>query len=175
MNFFKHLHTINKHRFLVMRYCFKCHLFKQGLLHDLSKYSFTEFFNSVKYYQGTYSPTINERKDKGYSDVWLHHKGRNKHHAEYWSDVSVEDHLYHPIPMPKKYLVESFCDRLAACKVYRKKTYEPQMALDYLLNEKYRLPIHEDSFNDLKMLLEYYVLHGEKEVFKYIRNVYLKK
>lgn len=28
---------------MVLRYCFKCGLYKQGLLHDLSKYGITEF------------------------------------------------------------------------------------------------------------------------------------
>ncbi len=47
-NFFGHLKTINRHKMLVMKYCFRCGMIRQGLLHDLSKYSPTEFFAGVK-------------------------------------------------------------------------------------------------------------------------------
>ena len=50
-NFFGHLHTINTHKLEVMKNCFRVGLYKQGLLHDLSKYSFSEFIPGVKYYQ----------------------------------------------------------------------------------------------------------------------------
>ena len=38
-NFKGHLSTINHHKMEVMRLCFKVGLYKQGLMHDLSKYS----------------------------------------------------------------------------------------------------------------------------------------
>ena len=63
----------------------------QGIIHDNSKYSFTEFFISAKFYTGTYSPIMDERKIYGYSKVWLHHKGRNKHHYEYWLDPANKE------------------------------------------------------------------------------------
>ena len=69
--FWGHFLTINKHRLEVMRLCFKCGLIKQGLMHDLSKYSFIEFFSGVKYYQGYRSPIDAEKEDKGYSLGWL--------------------------------------------------------------------------------------------------------
>ena len=43
MNWWGHFHTITAHKFLVMKYCFKVGLYRQGLLHDLSKYGPTEF------------------------------------------------------------------------------------------------------------------------------------
>jgi len=66
-------------------------MYKQGLLHDLSKYSPVEFLVGCKYYQGTRSPNNAEREDIGVSTSWLHHKGRNKHHFEHWVDYSVND------------------------------------------------------------------------------------
>ena len=60
--FFGHLHTINTHRFLVMKTCFKCGMYAQGLLHDLSKYSFSEFWPSVTYFQGDRSPISKEKQ-----------------------------------------------------------------------------------------------------------------
>ena len=87
----KHLCTILHHKNLVRAGCFKIGLYKQGLLHDMSKYTPTEFLVGCKYYQGTMSPNNAEREDKGYSSAWLHHKGRNKHHMEYWMDYGVGD------------------------------------------------------------------------------------
>ena len=90
---------------MVMHNCFKCGLYWQGLVHDLSKYSWTEFSVGAKYYQGTRSPNDAERESKGYSSAWLHHKGRNKHHLEYWVDYSVDRNCVELVGMrmPEKY------------------------------------------------------------------------
>ena len=133
MHIIKHFITITKHRHMVMRYCFKIGLIKQGLLHDLSKYSFIEFFNGAKYYEGTRSPHHQERDDKGYSEAWMHHKGRNRHHGEYWTDYNTITKSYQPVPMPKKYVAEMFCDRIAASKNYNKGHFTSNMPLDYFL------------------------------------------
>ena len=53
--FWGHLKTITHHRHLVMRGCFRMGLIWQGLTHDLSKYSPTEFLAGVRYYQGAVS------------------------------------------------------------------------------------------------------------------------
>ena len=79
MKAFAHFCTITKHKKLVLKECFRVGLYKQGLLHDMSKYSWTEFRVGCRYYQGTRSPNNAEREEKGYSSAWLHHKGRNKH------------------------------------------------------------------------------------------------
>ena len=102
INFFKHLNTVNKLRFLVCKNCFALGLYFQGLTHDLSKYSPTEFLPSVKYYSGTHSPINEERQEKGYSTCWLHHKGINKHHWQYW--VDFESGQIEFIDPPKKYV-----------------------------------------------------------------------
>ena len=104
--FWGHLKTITHHRHLVMRGCFRMGLIWQGLTHDLSKYSPTEFFAGVRYYQGNRSPNTAEREANGYSLAWMHHKGRNRHHFEYWTDLSPETRTYEPVDMPVKYLCE---------------------------------------------------------------------
>ena len=106
-----HLRTIQHHRKLVRRHCFQVGLYKQGLLHDLSKYSPVEFRVGARYFQGNQSPNNIERKEQGYSSAWLHHKGRNRHHYEYWTDMSKETWRYEGVPMPRKYLVEMVMDR----------------------------------------------------------------
>ena len=101
--FWGHLKTITHHRHLVMRGCFRMGLIWQGLTHDLSKYSPTEFFAGVRYYQGNRSPNTAEREANGYSLAWMHHKGRNRHHFEYWTDYGVSGEGIIGVEMPKKY------------------------------------------------------------------------
>ena len=130
-NFFGHLRTITKHRHMVIKHCKKAGILWQGLRHDLSKYSPTEFIPGVKYYTGTKSPNEGERIDKGYSVAWLHHKGRNKHHFEYWMDYSNVTHRNDPVEMPYNYVVEMFCDRVAASKIYNGSLYKETDPIDY--------------------------------------------
>lgn len=170
MKFLSHLRTINKHRRKVRKFCFKCGLYKQGLLHDLSKYSFCEFYNGVKYFSGKYSPHFNERQEKGYSQAWLHHKGRNKHHSEYWQDQDKITKEYVPIKMPDRYVGELICDRIAASMIYNKKNYTTNMPLDYFLNERNRVIMHEDTKELVYKLLLMYQEKGQKETFKYIKK-----
>lgn len=125
INIWKHFCTITKHRHLVRKHCFRLGLYWQGLTHDLSKYSPEEFWTGVRYYQGTRSPNAALRgEDIGFSKAWLHHKGRNKHHYEYWIDISSnkEDGLVGN-KMPLRYVAEMICDRIAACEVYRGRNY----------------------------------------------------
>ena len=113
MHIREHLKTVNRHRRLVRRYCFKLGLYWQGLTHDLSKYSPTEFWRSAKYYQGFRSPNDQERSETGVSLSWLHHKGRNRHHFEYWIDYRIARDgtvSMGGCKMPKKYVAEMFCD-----------------------------------------------------------------
>ena len=91
MNIIKHFITITKHKWLVLILCIKAGIPWRGIVHDLSKYSPTEFIESVKYYQGDHSPITECKKENGYSKAWLHHKGRNKHHYEYWYDREAPD------------------------------------------------------------------------------------
>ena len=105
----EHLRTVGRHRRLVRHYCLRLGLVWQGLTHDLSKYSPTEFWRSARYYQGYRSPNDQERKENGVSLSWLHHKGRNRHHFEYWIDYCLrEDGSVYigGCKMPKKYVAE---------------------------------------------------------------------
>lgn len=131
--FIGHFRTITRHRHKVIAHCAKAGILWQGLLHDLSKYSVTEFAQGVRYYNGKHSPTEDERREKGYSIAWMHHKGRNRHHWEYWTDYSIADKRYVPMPMPKKYLAEMLCDRVAASKIYKGSAYTDSAPLAYLL------------------------------------------
>ena len=171
-NFFGHLKTVNTHRRLVRQACFKMGLYKQGLLHDMSKYSPAEFIPGVKYFDGTHSPTQDERKDKGYSSAWLHHQGRNKHHLEYWQDYSgIPNGGRGPVPMPLKYVCEMVADRYAACRVYHKDSYTQSDALGYFTRSKDRLVMHEDTKALLGSILTVMAEQGEDAAFAYAKKL----
>ena len=171
MKWLDHLRTINRHKREVMRLCFKAGLYKQGLLHDMSKYSPVEFLVGAKYYQGNRSPNDAERKDKGYSSAWLHHKGRNKHHLEYWIDYSAgEGHEMTGMKMPVKYVVEMFCDRVAACKVYLGDGYNDASAYDNYMKSQSHYIIHPSTAALLERLLRMLRDKGEDETLSFIRT-----
>lgn len=128
----KHLRVILRHKWEVMKGCFHVGLFWQGIIHDYSKFFPTEFLIGVRYFQGNRSPNAAEREEFGYSKAWMHHKGRNKHHYEYWMDVDKNKSGYAAVDMPTKYFVEMIMDRIAACKTYRGKNYTDDAALEYL-------------------------------------------
>lgn len=158
-----HLETVNTHRLEVMKNCMKCGLYAQGLSHDLSKYSPSEFNVSVRYFQGTRSPYMYEKEHFGYSEGWLHHKGRNKHHWEYWYDMI--DGKWVPLEMPLPCLVEMVCDRVAACKVYQKEKYTDASALEYYLSRNDRFYMHPNTARDLEAILTDIKERGEDAVF----------
>ena len=174
MHVWGHLKTITKHRFLVMIHCFKVGLIWRGLTHDLSKYSPTEFLAGVRYYQGDRSPNTAEREINGYSVAWMHHKGRNRHHFEYWTDLKPGTRQYAPVPMPRQYLVEMCMDRIAACKTYHGKHYTPRDPLDYLERAKESPLMHPDTMRKTRFLLQMLADRGEKETFSFIRRHVLR-
>ena len=170
----RHFCTITYHRWLVCQGCFQVGLYWQGLIHDLSKYSPTEFRVGAKYYQGTRSPNAAEREIKGYSEAWMHHKGRNRHHYEYWSDMSPVTKVYESIPMPRKYLVEMVMDRRAACKVYEGGKYTDGSALAYFEKSRERTLMNEKTRQELGFLLTMLKEKGESATFQYMRQSVLK-
>ena len=154
-----HFRTITKHRHAVIRNCRRAGILWQGLRHDVSKYSPTEFIPGVKYYVGTRSPNELERADKGYSAAWLHHKGRNKHHFEYWSDYNL------------RYVIEMVCDRMAASKIYLGEQYTDASALEYFVHGKSHRVIHPETSDLCERLLTMLANEGEEKTFAYMRRL----
>ena len=133
MHILGHFKTITKHKILVAKGCFKVGLYCQGIMHDMSKYSPTEFIPGAKYYQGNQSPNNIERRKYGISRAWLHHKGRNRHHFEYWIDYSLNPDAKGLVGMkiPKKYMAEMLVDRISAGKIYKKNDFTKESPLEY--------------------------------------------
>ena len=174
MKAWKHFKTITKHRLIVMAGCFRVGLYWQGLTHDLSKYSPTEFLSGAKYYQGTRSPNTAEREDKGYSQAWMHHKGRNRHHYEYWTDMNRATRNYESVPMPRKYLAEMVMDRRAACITYQGDGYTDASALNYFMGSRERELMHPQTRKELEYILTMLRNKGEKETFSYLKRHVLR-
>lgn len=167
--FFGHLKTITKHKLKVMHLCFKVGIYKRGLMHDLSKLSPVEFLAGVKYYRGYRSPIDREKEVLGYSKGWLHHKGHNRHHWEYWLDFTREKELK-GMPMPKEFIAEMFCDRVAASMIYQKENYKDDSALNYYLGGKDYIIMHQKTQETIERWLTYLADHGLDETTKMIKN-----
>lgn len=170
MKAWQHFKTVTHHRMLVMAGCFRVGLYWQGLTHDLSKYSPTEFLTGAKYYQGNRSPNSAERDAAGYSTAWMHHKGRNRHHYEYWTDLNKETGRYESVPMPRKFLVEMVMDRRAACMTYQGKAYTDASAWIYFEKSRERRLMHPELERQLGFLLSMLRDEGEKKTFRYIKE-----
>lgn len=169
----RHFKTITYHKLLVAEGCFKVGLYRQGILHDLSKYSPAEFMVGVRYFQGTRSPNNAEREQKGYSAAWMHHKGRNRHHYEYWTDYSSapgEKGYIVPVPMPDRYVAEMVMDRIAASKVYKGKDYTDSSPLEYYLRGRAGEIIHPETAKKLERTLRLLAREGEDRTFAHIRR-----
>ena len=166
--FFQHLHTVDTHRYEVMKNCFKCGLYSQGLSHDLSKYSPPEFLVSVKYFQGDRSPYMYEKEKYGFSYGWLHHKGRNRHHWEYWYDMIKGEWV--PLEMPLPFFIEMVCDRVAACRIYQKENYTQRSALEYYYSRNDRFYMHEKTAAKLEAVLKDIAENGEDAAFARLKQ-----
>ena len=167
-----HFKTITRHRMLVLGHCIKAGIPLQGLTHDLSKYSPTEFIPGAHYYLGFKSPNVRERELKGASLAWLHHKGRNKHHFEYWVDYQMKTRRPGPVRMPDRYLIEMFCDRVAASKVYQGDAYSQEKPLAYFQHGNAKNLMHPDTARVLEEWLVMLAKEGEAATFAHIRGLH---
>ena len=161
-----HLKTINAHKRMVRKWCFKMGIPIQGLLHDMSKYSLKEL-SIYKYYTGVKSPHDAARKELGYSPSWYHHKCRNKHHWEYWVD-SIYDKT--AVKMPYKYVIEMFCDNVGAGHVYNKEKWEPYMMLEYNKTQDPKRIMNKDSLNLYNFLCDKINELGEVQFVKWYKK-----
>lgn len=175
-----HFKTITHHRHIVCRECFAVGLYWQGLTHDLSKYSPTEFLVGARYYQGTRSPNNAEREAIGLSTSWLHHKGRNRHHYEYWMDYCVRQtggingSGIIACRMPLRYVIEMFMDRIAASKTYNGASYKDTDPLEYYQRGNTGRFLHPDTAKLLESLLVLLAKEGEAAAFARVREILAK-
>ena len=174
MKIWKHFCLVNKHRWYVFKLSIKAGIPWRGFVHDLSKYSPTEFFESVKYYNGKRSPLHVCREDKGYSLAWLHHKGRNKHHFEYWEDMDKNKRT--PVFLPYKYIVEAVCDKIAAGMAYEGEKWNHKEPFEYWTNIEKPGPVlkHPASIEFMDTVLKKIYDNGLDDGLnpKYLKSIY---
>ena len=168
-----HFCTITHHKWVVFKLCVKAGIPWRGFMHDWSKYSPTEFWESVKYYTGERSPIYYCKKENGYSNAWLHHKGRNKHHYEYWYDYTAPEQT--PV-IPYKYTVEMICDTFAAGITYKGNEWTQSYQKEYWDRTKHLAKLNPKIFNLLTEVYDEVAKRGIKEVInkKTLKALYKK-
>lgn len=125
----KHFKLVCKHKYYVFLAACEAGIPIRGFFHDMSKFSPIEFFNSAKYYTGDRSPIDNEKDEKGYSYAWLHHRGRNPHHWEYWIDNLSSGG--EALKIPYKFVKEMICDWIGAGKAYMGNKWTRESTLEF--------------------------------------------
>lgn len=172
-NIYKHFKLITEHKMLVLKLCAKAGILYRGIMHDWSKYSPTEFFESVQYFTGTHSPIEECRSINGYSKAWLHHKGRNRHHYEYWIDNNKGKRI--PVIIPFEYSLEMVCDMLAAGMIYKKDSWTKDYPLAYWLDKRNDLEMHPINKKFLTLIFTLISKYGLDALnYKLTKKLYLK-
>ena len=160
-NTFGHFKTVIIHKYWVFKYAKKIGIPWQGLIHDLSKFSWTEFSESVKFYQeGKSSPIVAAKKAQGYSLAWQHHKGRNPHHYEHWTDKYDDGTI--ALKMPFKYILELIADYLGAGRAYQGKDFTPEKEYKWWKNliDNKDIMMHEETKYFISWALHKFMTHG---------------
>ena len=155
-NMILHARKICIHCKWVRYYCRLAGIPLRGWLHDLSKYSPAEFFESSRYYVGTSSPINEAKRIQGISYAWLHHRGRNRHHHLYWYDNIEEGGYCHLIP--KKDFTELVCDFLGAARAYNENEFSYHKELIWWYKKRDTLKMNEKNkimLDDIFSTLEY--------------------
>lgn len=161
INLMKHVSLVLRHKWYVFIYCTMLGMPFRGLKHDMSKFAPIEFIESIKYYDGRISPITKCKKINGYSKAWLHHKGRNKHHPEYWVDLQATNQT--PI-IPYKYVAEMICDKLSASQIYNGKDWTKSSELEYWKIEKTRIQLNVHVEEMLTEVFEQVAEQGIKPI-----------
>lgn len=167
----KHFKTICKHKAIVYRECKACGIPWRGLIHDLSKFTPTEFSASAKYFQGDSSPIEKEKAEKGYSIAWLNHKGHNRHHWEWWTDFGSNGEVI-ANKIPSVYVVEMLCDWIGAGMTYSKEKWTQAEPLNYFYKVRQGRHFHPDTEKLIIHLLEIIRDNGLDEFHKVCRARY---
>jgi len=149
--YIKYFLTITKHKYYVGVECLRRGLYFQAILHDMSKFSLSEFIISSRYWGG--NSRQREESESEYKFAWLHHIHQNKHHWEHW--VITEDGKPKALKMPQKYVLEMLCDWIGAGKAYKNEEWTPREPLDFYRNgEGEKMVLHQDTRRHFEFLLK---------------------
>ena len=153
-NAFRHLRTVLRHKYYVFCECYHAGIPWRGIVHDLSKFTPTEFIESAKYYDGKISPIMKCKEANQVSRAWLHHKGRNTHHYEYWQDNF--DTGAEPLQMPFLDALEMLCDYIGAAKAYDKEHFSFKAEYEWWKKKKeYGVAMHPQTEKFIDTMLAF--------------------
>ena len=169
--FIGHLKTVLTHKKWVAYYCFKCGLYWRGIKHDISKFNPIEFYESIRYYTGTRSPIEACKEVNGVSYAWMHHKGRNSHHYEYWVDYLDKGGI--PVIMPFMDSVEFICDSLGAARAYMGKDFTMLKELKWWVNKLDSNPKMHVKSKYFYTIIFYKLAKNENNIDKILNKNYL--
>lgn len=165
----KHFKTVCKHKRIVYQECKACGIRFQGIVHDLSKFGISEFGASARYFQGDRSPLEKEKAEKGYSAAWLHHKGHNPHHWEYWTDFDETGDIV-CAKIPYRYVLEMVCDWIGAGKAYSGEKWTESSPLEYFWKVHAGRHFHPETEKLVVAFLECIRDKGLEEFHKMARS-----
>ena len=166
----EHFKLICKHKKYVFKMCKQVGIMKQGLFHDLSKFSPTEFFESAKFFSGDRSPIDNCKEKNGYSLAWFHHRGRNKHHWEYWVDNFEKG--TQPTLMPFKYALEMLCDYIGAGMAYQGDKFTYESEYEWWLKKRKVVVMHPVVWRFIDAILHDLAVVPTTLNYTYCENIY---
>ena len=170
----KHLKVVMRHKKYVFHECRKCGIIFQGLKHDLSKFSFTEFGPSAHHFQGNRSPIKAEKEERGYSFAWQHHMGHNRHHWQYWIDYADDGSLI-TIKMPYKYVVEMACDWIGAGKAYNTVAWTESTPMDHYIKKSAERHLNRETDYLLFLFCSTIKNYGIDAFYELARNKAVKE
>lgn len=140
----KYMSYILRHKYYVMRECFKIGLYWRGLAHDLSKLLPSEW---GPYVNNFYGKAVTESIE--FKTAWLHHQHRNPHHWQYWLIKEDNGPLY-PLPMPDKYIKEMVADWRSASRA--NKGFDD--TINWYEANKHKMILEEETRHRVEALLK---------------------
>lgn len=125
MKHFRYLKYVLRHKWFVLLKCIDFGIGWRGIVHDISKFSPSEWFPYVdKFYGGPwekYSDRHGDARnfpgykytqewvDERFRTAWLHHQRRNPHHWQYWV-LRNDDGTIVCLEIPRKCALEMVAD-----------------------------------------------------------------
>ena len=157
--YFKYLKQVLLHKKYVFEECRACGILWQGITHDLSKFSKDEFIPYSKYFMED-----KEKNKEVFIKAWMHHKGNNPHHWEYWIDYDENGNIV-ANKMPYNYVVEMVCDWIGAGKAYEKR-WNTNSPFEYYNKVRSGRHFHPETEKLVLLFLNCVRFHGLKQFHK---------
>lgn len=77
--------------------------------------------------------------------------------------------------MQLRFVVEMFCDRVGASKIYKGKDYTDSSPYEYFMRGRAKKLMHPETAALIEKLLTMLKDEGEKKTFRYIRKTLMKQ